>query len=225
MIKRIKVHTEQALNEASYRFPGNYGVEKFLELFSGIKRIPLLLQVSRLKAVSCCRVVFRDISAIGELLIDFFPFSLSFFARPICRGRLQRLLFGVHVHVSGLWRRNVGSGLDGWFEKRRRRMRKERPLPRQFEELEYGHCDAIELRQTRPTRRLSRHAGSRNRPQFRIASMLLSLSQSLPHFIESFLKQNVFWGFILARSRKQPGLHAGWRRRQLHHVRSCHFRR
>lgn len=36
MIKRIKVHTEQALNEASYRFPGNYGVEKFLELFSGI---------------------------------------------------------------------------------------------------------------------------------------------------------------------------------------------
>lgn len=34
MIKRIKVHTEQALNEASYRFPGNYGVEKFLELFS-----------------------------------------------------------------------------------------------------------------------------------------------------------------------------------------------
>lgn len=35
MIKRIKVHTEQALNEASYRFPGNYGVEKFLELFSG----------------------------------------------------------------------------------------------------------------------------------------------------------------------------------------------
>ena len=37
MIKRIKVHTDQALNEASYRFPGNYGVEKFLELFSGMK--------------------------------------------------------------------------------------------------------------------------------------------------------------------------------------------
>ena len=35
MIKRIKVHTEQALNDPSYRFPGNYGVEKFLEIFSG----------------------------------------------------------------------------------------------------------------------------------------------------------------------------------------------
>jgi len=34
MIKRIKVHTEQALNDPSYRFPGNYGVEKFLEIFS-----------------------------------------------------------------------------------------------------------------------------------------------------------------------------------------------
>jgi disintegrin and metalloproteinase domain-containing protein 10 len=35
MIKRIKVHSADALNESSYRFPGNYGVEKFLELFSG----------------------------------------------------------------------------------------------------------------------------------------------------------------------------------------------
>ncbi|KAL1140356.1 hypothetical protein AAG570_000288 [Ranatra chinensis] len=34
MIKRIKVHTTESLNDQSYRFPGNYGVEKFLELFS-----------------------------------------------------------------------------------------------------------------------------------------------------------------------------------------------
>lgn len=34
MIKRIKVHTEEALQDPGYRFPGNYGVEKFLELFS-----------------------------------------------------------------------------------------------------------------------------------------------------------------------------------------------
>ncbi|XP_068228100.1 LOW QUALITY PROTEIN: uncharacterized protein Kul [Palaemon carinicauda] len=34
MIKRIKIHTPNALNDPSYRFPGNYGVEKFLELFS-----------------------------------------------------------------------------------------------------------------------------------------------------------------------------------------------
>ncbi|XP_034248396.1 disintegrin and metalloproteinase domain-containing protein 10 [Thrips palmi] len=34
MIKRIKVHSTDALNDPSYRFPDNYGVEKFLELFS-----------------------------------------------------------------------------------------------------------------------------------------------------------------------------------------------
>ncbi|XP_046402569.1 disintegrin and metalloproteinase domain-containing protein 10 isoform X2 [Ischnura elegans] len=34
MIKRIKVHSTDALNDPSYRFPNNYGVEKFLELFS-----------------------------------------------------------------------------------------------------------------------------------------------------------------------------------------------
>ncbi|XP_044743538.1 disintegrin and metalloproteinase domain-containing protein 10-like [Chrysoperla carnea] len=34
MIKRIKVHTTDALNDPSYRFPSNYGVEKFLEIFS-----------------------------------------------------------------------------------------------------------------------------------------------------------------------------------------------
>ncbi|XP_071549601.1 uncharacterized protein [Panulirus ornatus] len=34
MIKRIKVHTQEALKDPGYRFPGNYGVEKFLELFS-----------------------------------------------------------------------------------------------------------------------------------------------------------------------------------------------
>ena len=37
MIKRIKVHTSKALKDTTYRFPGNYGVEKFLEIFSGNK--------------------------------------------------------------------------------------------------------------------------------------------------------------------------------------------
>ena len=36
MIKRIKVHTNESLNDPKYRFPGNYGVEKFLEIFSGM---------------------------------------------------------------------------------------------------------------------------------------------------------------------------------------------
>lgn len=35
MVKRIKVHTTDALRDPLYRFPNNYGVEKFLELFSG----------------------------------------------------------------------------------------------------------------------------------------------------------------------------------------------
>ncbi|XP_022238528.1 disintegrin and metalloproteinase domain-containing protein 10-like [Limulus polyphemus] len=34
MIKRIKVYTIDDLRDPHYRFPGNYGVEKFLELFS-----------------------------------------------------------------------------------------------------------------------------------------------------------------------------------------------
>ncbi|XP_063909191.1 disintegrin and metalloproteinase domain-containing protein 10-like [Zophobas morio] len=34
MVKRIKVHTTDALRDPLYRFPNNYGVEKFLELFS-----------------------------------------------------------------------------------------------------------------------------------------------------------------------------------------------
>ncbi|XP_055587566.1 disintegrin and metalloproteinase domain-containing protein 10 isoform X2 [Uranotaenia lowii] len=34
MIKRIKVHNQNALKDPSYRFSGQYGVEKFLELFS-----------------------------------------------------------------------------------------------------------------------------------------------------------------------------------------------
>jgi len=38
MIKRIKVYTEDALKDRTYRFPGNYGVEKFLEIFSGKKK-------------------------------------------------------------------------------------------------------------------------------------------------------------------------------------------
>ncbi|XP_014212080.1 disintegrin and metalloproteinase domain-containing protein 10 [Copidosoma floridanum] len=34
MIKRVKVHSGDALRDPNYRFPGNYGVEKYLELFS-----------------------------------------------------------------------------------------------------------------------------------------------------------------------------------------------
>lgn len=40
MIKRIKVHNMNAIKDPAYRFPGNYGVEKFLELFSGKNHHP-----------------------------------------------------------------------------------------------------------------------------------------------------------------------------------------
>lgn len=40
MIKRIKIHNLNALKDPTYRFPGNYGVEKFLELFSGEFLLP-----------------------------------------------------------------------------------------------------------------------------------------------------------------------------------------
>ena len=35
MIKRVKVHSGDAIKDPNYRFPGKYGVEKYLELFSG----------------------------------------------------------------------------------------------------------------------------------------------------------------------------------------------
>ena len=50
MIKRIKVHTTDALKDPGYRFPGNYGVEKFLELFSG-KALIRNAQLNFLKSV------------------------------------------------------------------------------------------------------------------------------------------------------------------------------
>lgn len=43
MIKRIKVHTLDALKDPAYRFPNNYGVEKYLELFSGNMLITIAL--------------------------------------------------------------------------------------------------------------------------------------------------------------------------------------
>ena len=39
MIKRVKVHSGDVHTDPDYRFKGNYGVEKFLELFSGKFRI------------------------------------------------------------------------------------------------------------------------------------------------------------------------------------------
>ncbi|KAF0313192.1 Disintegrin and metalloproteinase domain-containing protein 10 [Amphibalanus amphitrite] len=34
MVKRVRVHKPSAVNDVGYRFPGNYGVEKYLEKFS-----------------------------------------------------------------------------------------------------------------------------------------------------------------------------------------------
>lgn len=40
MIKRVKVHSNP---DPSYKFMGNYGVEKFLEIFSGKSKLIVLL--------------------------------------------------------------------------------------------------------------------------------------------------------------------------------------
>lgn len=35
MIKRLKIHGLDALDDMTYRFTGKYGVEEYLEIFSG----------------------------------------------------------------------------------------------------------------------------------------------------------------------------------------------
>ena len=46
MIKRVKVHGQESLGDPSYRFTGTYGVEEFLELFSG--ELPIYLYTFKL---------------------------------------------------------------------------------------------------------------------------------------------------------------------------------
>lgn len=66
MIKRIKVHNSNALKDSSYRFPGNYGVEKFLELFSG-KWIFIIL--STLFSILC--ILTRGAPSGGAIGTDY----------------------------------------------------------------------------------------------------------------------------------------------------------
>lgn len=120
-----------------------------------------------------------------HIILDFW-----FFFR---RGGLQRLLPGLHVHLPGFRRRDSWPRLDGGSQERGRSVRKERgrlrtsrtnflldpynflcvfppsALPRELEEPQYGDCDPIELWEARPARRLSRHAGPRNRAQLWLA--------------------------------------------------------
>ena len=60
MIKRIKVHTSKALKDTNYRFPGNYGVEKFLEIFSGNKINSCLQQFRSIcySMIAACKINF-----------------------------------------------------------------------------------------------------------------------------------------------------------------------
>lgn len=54
------------------------------------------------------------------------PSSLLLMLLLLCRGRLQRLLSGLHVYVPRFRRRNAGPRLDGRFEECRWRVREER---------------------------------------------------------------------------------------------------
>ena len=55
MIKRVKVHSGDALRDPNYRFPGNYGVEKYLELFSG-EYISLLYSGALMNGAAECHL-------------------------------------------------------------------------------------------------------------------------------------------------------------------------
>ena len=102
MIKRIKVHTEKALEDKSYRFPGNYGVEKFLEIFSGKSLVQQCVLITFLHAAEG----FHNFYSNTRFLV--FKSDFSTF-----RGRLRRLLLSLHVHLPRLRRRNSGPGVDG----------------------------------------------------------------------------------------------------------------
>lgn len=55
MIKRVKVHSNP---DPSYKFLGNYGVEKFLEIFSGKSRNQLKAYIDFPKVLFFVNFVF-----------------------------------------------------------------------------------------------------------------------------------------------------------------------
>ena len=81
MIKRIKVHTTS--DDPGYRYPGNYGVEKFLELFSGNVSYPCLIIVAEHELeTKAVLVLLLQVSKFRESphfnrLVFFFVFLLS----------------------------------------------------------------------------------------------------------------------------------------------------
>jgi hypothetical protein len=56
MIKRVKVHSNP---DPSYKFLGNYGVEKFLEIFSGKSKNQLMLHIDISKVLFFVNFTFR----------------------------------------------------------------------------------------------------------------------------------------------------------------------
>lgn len=56
MIKRVKVHSNP---DPSYKFLGNYGVEKFLEIFSGKSRNQLISYIDAPKVLFFVNFTFR----------------------------------------------------------------------------------------------------------------------------------------------------------------------
>lgn len=81
MIKRIKVHNMNAIKDPAYRFPGNYGVEKFLELFSGKNHHPPPLN-QQYNGLLCL-----------DLLCKLFIFSLFVYFAHQLRNRMLFISF------------------------------------------------------------------------------------------------------------------------------------
>ena len=96
MIKRVRVHKPSAVNDVGYRFPGNYGVEKYLEKFSGkvlpgADHIVCSLGLTASPSVAMlryypCRGANADI-ALGIQVIIFSSYYSSFLVRVSLRVR------------------------------------------------------------------------------------------------------------------------------------------
>lgn len=102
MIKRVKVHNAEAMKDPHYRFPNSYGVEKFLELFSGNCIHCLLMQ--SLKYTAIFEVIY--IFIILEEDYDAFCLAYMFTYRDFEMGTLGLAWTGDLKNAGGVCEKN-----------------------------------------------------------------------------------------------------------------------
>lgn len=104
MIKRVKVHSEDALRDPNYRFPGNYGVEKYLELFSG-KNI-CKSQNSDGVSIQIDVIFLLDVYIVTEEDYDTFCLAYMFTYRDFEMGTLGLAWTGDLKNAGGVCEKN-----------------------------------------------------------------------------------------------------------------------